>query len=326
MWRLLAFVAVLLWPLAARAAVVTEISTLDAAGRWILVDSTPRAALIRDEARLPLRKGDEVQLGDRVLTDEARVRVDLGGGQDLSVREHSEVELHDRSVLQRLGDVYYRVKGAFQVEYGTVQTSVEGTEFAVSGGDEVQVTVAEGRVRVRNPDGEIRLRRWQQGTMPAAGAGAVAFAPEAARAVVQQSFRRGAPLVQVGLLLSGGLANGGGAVQGRLFGRVLIAGPLRLGIDVGIGSNGLEPGFRTPAGLGLDLAFGGVSVGGQLAAALELDRLGCGGCYAAVHLGGVGALRYQLPLSRSFSLQGEVRGGWVDGVVADGALGLGLSW
>ena len=39
----------------------------------------------------------------------------------------STLVLQERSVLQQLGEVYYQVRDIFSVQYGTVQTAVEGT-------------------------------------------------------------------------------------------------------------------------------------------------------------------------------------------------------
>ena len=106
----------------------------------------------------------------------------LGGGQDISVAEHSDVEVGERSVLQRLGEAYYRVRGAFSVSYGSVQTAVEGTEFGVVVGELTVVSVAEGRVSVRNAEGEVHLRRGQVAEVAQAGAPAPpTFDPGVAR-------------------------------------------------------------------------------------------------------------------------------------------------
>ncbi len=305
---------------------IDQITTVDALGRWKPAAQTGRVRVLRGAASLPASVGLELVPGDRIVTDDARARVRLGGGQDISVAEHSDVEVGERSVLQRLGEAYYRVRGAFSVSYGSVQTAVEGTEFGVVVGELTVVSVAEGRVSVRNAEGEVHLRRGQVAEVAQAGAPAPpTFDPGVARAAIGKTFRRAGPSLQAGALLSGGFANGGGAIEGRLFARVLLFPGLRLAIDTGVGSDGAEEGTRLPQGLGLELALGGVSVGGQLVTTVETCNFECGGAYVALHIGGMGSVRYSLALSRHFSLEGVIRAGYADGVVVDGAAGVGVS-
>lgn len=311
---------------AATFATIDQITTVDALGRWKPASQTGRVRVVRGDTTLPASVGIELMPGDRLLTDDARARVRLGGGQDISVAEHSDVEVGERSVLQRLGEAYYRVRGSFSVSYGSVQTTVEGTEFAVRVGEATVVSVAEGRVSVRNPDGEVHVRRGQVVEIAQTGTPAApTFNPAVARAAIGKTFRRAGPSLQAGVLLSGGFANGGGAVEGRLFARILLFPGLRLSIDTGIGSDGVEDGTRLPQGVGLELALGGVSVGGQVLTTVELCNFECGGAYVALHIGGMGWVRYSLPLSRHFSLEGVLRAGYADGIVVDGAGGFGVS-
>lgn len=296
-------------------AVVDGIHTPDASGRWRAVETSTRAAVLRGEARVPITDGMTLEEGDRVVTDEARVRVLLGRGEELAIREHSDVEVRERTALQRMGEVYYALRGAFTVQFGTVQTTVEGTEFVVSGeGGRVVVTVVEGRVRVVHPDGEVRLARWQ-------GFGLDGPALREARSAVDRSFPAGAPRATIGVLGGGGAEGAAGAAGLRVFGRVRLAGPLHLAVDSGVATGGL----RLPQTFGLDADIGGFGIGAQIAGTFEIDRLACDGAYAALHVGGLGTLRTDLPLSRRLSLQAVLRAGWVEAPTADVSVGVGVA-
>ncbi len=312
--------------LAAAFATVDQLSTLDSTGRWRPVAETGRARVITGGAEEPLRVGREVALGDRIVTDDARVRVRLASGEDIAIDERSDIELGERSVVQRLGDAYYRVRGAFRVTHGAVQTSVEGTEFSVATGAVVTVAVVEGRVAVRNESGEVRVARGQVVEVAQVGAPpGPQWNPAVARQAVARTFPRGGPTLQVGLLAAGGLANGGAVVEGRLFARLRLLPGVRLALDTGLGNDGSETGVRLPQGLGVEFDAGGFSLGGQLITSVERCNFECGGAYVALHLGGVGNLRYALPLSRHFSIEGLVRAGYADGLVIDAGLGIGAS-
>ena len=300
----------------------------DARGTWRRTDTALGAILLRGEQRIPLTAGLAVEPGDRVVTDEARVEVELPGGERLMVAPHSDVELRPRSTLQRLGEVYYSVRDVFTVQYGTVQTSVEGTEFTVGGaGDVVTVTVVEGRVRVAAPGGEVRVSGGQVAT---AGTTVTVAAPVGAGLqAVYRTSPSGAPTAELGGFVAGGLAVGsslsGAAPAGgtsiRATGLLRVAPGLRLAVDAGLASNGAS-GLRLPVALGLEAGSGAVTGGLQAAGTLELDRLGCTGEYAALHLGGLAYGRYTHALSHRLFAAAVVRAGWVQGPVADGSVGL----
>lgn len=327
--RFLLVVLTLMAPAFAHAApfaTIDQISVMDPRGRWGSVTSTGRATVNRDGQALPVTLGLELAPGDRVVTEAARVRVRLGIGQDISVDEHADVEVRERSVLQRIGEAYYRVRGAFSVTYGNVETSVDGTEFSVATGPLTVVTVAEGRVRVTNGETAVLVRRGEVVELPQSGSGGPArFDPSSVRRSTRKTFQRAEPAFQGGGLVAGGLANGGPAVEGRLFARVLLLPGLRLAVDAGLGSDGAEEGLRMPAGLGLEFDLGGAAAGGELLTTVETCNFECGGAYVALHLGAVGFVRYGLPLSRALSLEGIVRAGYADGIVADAGLGLAVS-
>ncbi|GDX80388.1 hypothetical protein LBMAG42_21990 [Deltaproteobacteria bacterium] len=307
---------------------IVELSAPDAQGQWRPVATTTRVLILRGEARLPAARGMVLEEGDRIVTEEARARLTVGTGEEIAVGEHADLEVRARTVLQRLGDVYYSVRGAFEVRYGTVQTTVEGTEFAIDGnGASVRITVIEGRVRVNAPAGETRLRRWQTVESPAEAPPASGLGlrpvtkPAAAARIVERAFGR--PRAEIGLFGAAGLEPGGVTVNLRALARVRLAGALRLAFDTAIGTNGRAEGLRLPQAMGLELGFGPLAVGTQLVGTFELARLNCDGAYTALHLGGVGSVRYGLPLSRRVSAQVLLRGGYVQGPMGD--LGLGFA-
>lgn len=294
------------------------------------METTTRVLVLRGEARLPATRGMVLEEGDRIVTEEARARLTVGEGEEIAVGEQADLEVRARTALQRLGDVYYSLRGAFVVRYGTVQTTVEGTEFAIDGdGDSVRITVIEGHVRVSAAAGEGRLQRWQ--TVETSGVAVPesngGLQPEtrpfAAAAVVERAFGR--PRAEIGIFAATGLDQGGVAVNLRALGRVRVAGALRLAVDTAIGTNGPVEGLRLPQAIGLELGFGPLAVGAQVIGTFELARLDCDGTYTALHIGGVGSVRYGLPLSRRISAQMLLRGGYVQGPTADLAVGLAVA-
>ena len=74
-----------------------------------------------------------LSLSDKRIVTRARVTIRLSDNESITVSAGSEITLRERSVLQTLGEVYYQVRDLFTVDYGTVQTAVEGTEFVISG-------------------------------------------------------------------------------------------------------------------------------------------------------------------------------------------------
>ena len=308
-------------------ATITQIATPDTRGRWQSVDETPAAAKVTEEARVPLRVGMVLVLGDRLKTEEARVTIRLGEREHITMAPGSTLVLQERSVLQQLGEVYYQVRDIFSVQYGTVQTAVEGTEFAIAGeASGVAVRVTEGAVQVSNAGEAVRVKRGQQVLVAAAAPPPTptSMSLAAARSARSTAWTLGRPRLQLGLLAGGGLLGADAGAQMQTFAAVRILPFLNVVADAtqGYSSNS----HRSGSGVGLELALGGLSIGGSGTATLERWRYPCGGRYAAVHLGGSFHGRYTMDITRRFFVAAQARGvGNADGIEATFSLGGGVS-
>ncbi|MCK6505479.1 FecR family protein [Myxococcota bacterium] len=336
----------------AASAVIEALSHVDRAGRWRVVDQTDQGSVFRGQAEDLLRQGDTLQPGDRLVTRAARVQLRLSDGSRMNLSEDGELtlaegpgEAWDR-VVQRAGEVYYRMRSALTVEAGAVETIVEGTRFlvarqgegdGVTNGDSVSVRVEQGVVRVRRDDlgeGE-RLTRLRQVAMPQAGPspGVERWRPRPAD--LARSWPLGRPRWQVGALATGQLLAGaaplgtpdaGGTEGGgglRLFAGLHLPADLRLVASTAVGASS-GGSLRVPVGLGLAWQPGALTLAGELTSTLEDRRLLCGEQYTAVHLGGAGTVRYGHALGRRLSLLAELRAGYADGLSVEPALGLGV--
>lgn len=308
-------------------ATITHIATPDTRGRWQAVDQTPAAAKVTDQDRTPLRVGMALVLGDRVETAEARVTVRLGRREHITLAPGSSLVLEERSVLQQVGEVYYQVRDIFSVKYGTVQTAVEGTEFAVAGeASGVAVRVTEGAVQVSNAGKAVRVKRGQQVRVASAAppSAPTAMALAATRSARSTAWTLGRPRLQLGVLAGGGLLGTDAGAQMQTFAAVRLLPFLNVIADATQGYSSTS--HRSGSGVGLELALGGLSVGGSGTATLERWRYPCGGRYAAVHLGGAFHGRYTMDITRRFFVAAQARGvGNADGIEATFSLGGGVS-
>ena len=317
-------------------AVVQSIAAPDARGQWRPVTESAAAVQIKDDKRIPLRVGMGLALGDRVVTEEARVTLGIGDAQvvgqnrteTITVSAGGDITIKERSVLQRMGEVYYQVRDMFSVDYGTVQTAVEGTEFSIAGAqDGVKVAVTEGVVRVSNAGSSVRVKRGQEllvGSSAAPPAPSAMVRP-ALLAVQKAAWSLGRPRLQVGLLGTGGWSGDEGSGQLRAFGSVRLLPMVNL---VGEGAFGLDGGgrFLNGSGLGLETNLMGVQVGGSFQYTVERRSYECGARYAAAHLGGNVHARINMNITRRFFLVASGRaGGDGRGVTASGGFGAGVS-
>ncbi len=309
---------------------VTAIAEPDTRGRWRPVKTSPAAAKVVDGIRTPLEVGMALDKGARLVTEEARVTIRLARKEHITVSPGGDVVLEERTVIQKLGEVYYQVRDVFSVQYGTVQTAVEGTEFAVSGTDgadgPVAVAVTEGAVRVSNAGESVRVKRGEQVLVAPTLAPALPTAMPLAttQAARSAAWTLGRPKLQIGALASGGVYGGEGGADIRYFAALQVLPFLNVVAD---GAQGFTPdSLRSGTGLGLEVALGGLSIGGSGSATLERWRYPCGGRYAAVHLGGHVHGRYTLDITRRFFVAAMARaGGNGDGLEATFGLGGGVS-
>lgn len=299
---------------------------------------TTAARVVRgeDTVGLPLSVGMALQEGDIVVCDRARVLLRSGDDESLTIREGAQVELTaERSILQHLGDVFYEVRSAFSVEYGTVETTVEGTRFRVAGdaldSGPVVVGVAEGRVRVTTPAGTVAVDAGQQA---AVAPEAVPAAPspwtaaERGRALAP-TVGLGRPRFVLGPIVAGGFTGSDAqtldavfAGQLRLISSMRVAGPVRVLVEPG-----LAFGPRTtqlPVNVGGELMVGAWTVGATAAATREHRQDPCGAEQVLVHIGGAAHVRGAVPLGRHLRVVGVGRLGLASVVQAE--LGGGLLW
>ncbi len=310
-------------------ATVQSLTEPDARGRWITVEATAAAARIRGGERSPLEVGMALEVGDQIETAQARVKLRLKGREYLTISEGADLTLGERTVIQRLGEVYYQVRDVFRVDYGTVQTAVEGTEFAIDGQDgPVRVSVTEGAVRVTSAGESVRVRRGQTVTVAqsVAPAAPVAMTPAAQRSSLARAWTLGRPKLQLGLTAGGGIVGPNAGLETRGFAAVPLMPGIRLVAETGLGGRPGAPGTRIPANLGLEMSVGGFSVGGSGQATIEDRRLDCGGRRVLLHLGGAAHARFNMPLGRRLFLVGGGRVGMVGKTLEAGLLaGVGVN-
>lgn len=327
-----ALIAAIFWlPTAAWAetyASVTSLSTPDGRGRWSDVSSTAAAARIRGEVRTPLQMGMSLDVGDQIETSQARVVLSLPSGETLTISEGSDLTLGERSVLQRMGEVYYQVRDVFRVDYGTVQTAVEGTEFTISGTDgPVEVAVTEGAVRVSSAGKSVRVTRGQVVSVAQSAAPGlpVALGQAGLRKAMAKAWTLGRPRLQLGLMAGGGLVGTDAQIETQTFASMRVLPGVNLVGGLGLGGL-LGESTRVPANMGLEMSLGGFSVGGSGQATVENRTLDCGGKQVLLHFGGAAHLRFQMPLSRRLFVVGGAQAGFNGGEIdASGLAGVGVS-
>jgi hypothetical protein len=306
-------------------AVVESISEPDTRGRWKQVKETAQAAKFVGIERTNLTVGLALDLGDRVATDRARVTIRIGKGEHITVREGGEVVLRERSVLQSMGEVYYQVRGLFSVDYGTVQTAVEGTEFAISGRDgPVTVAVTDGVVKVSSEGEAVRVRRGQVVSVPlnAAPLAPMRMAASQRFATSGKAWSLGRPRLQLGAVGGLGLLGGEAGAESRLFAALRLLPGMNLTAQTALGGLGGLKGLRIPGSLGVEAVVGVLSVGGEGQITVERWRYLCGGRHIAVHLGGALTGRITIPVTRRLFLASTGRVGH-DGSGLEASAGFG---
>lgn len=308
-------------------ATVKAIAEPDTRGRWRPVQASAAAAVVEADGRTPLTVGMALELGQRIVTDEARVTLQLARNESITLSPGSDLELQERSAIQRLGEVYYQVRDVFSVQYGTVQTAVEGTEFAISGREgPVQVSVTEGAVRVSNAGESVRVKRGQQVVV---GTEQMPPTPSRLSMNAMQSIRGGAwtlgrPKLQLGAIASGGLYGESGGAELRYFAAVRVLPGLNAIAD--LGQAWTTDSHRHGTGLGLEWTAGGFSVGGTASLTLERWQYACGGNYAALHTGGSAHARFSADITRRLFVTAMGRAAANgDGIEASFGLGGGVS-
>ncbi len=302
----------------------------DAVGNWNPADMTGEAWVIRpDGSRAFLNNGTLVPRSDRVVTQEARVALQLSDNDTITIYPGSSVVQEEWGVLQELGAVLYEVEGAFRVRYARTEAVVEGTRFLVrgAGAEPEAVVVYRGRVRVRNPQGEVVVTAGQMASLTPGLGPALAVSPVAPLlpgAPTPKPERGLTPWV-VGIGVGGGLGFQGaetgwrGQIRTDILMKRAIVGRLRAVGSVGWVNS--EESSQFPINLGVEAAFGAFSVGGS-GALLVGYGLDCdtGQAYPAIRGGGAAHVGAEV-WSGSVGGQARVLGGWADGPTVNGTLG-----
>ena len=190
----------------------------------------------------------------------------------------------------------------------------------------VAVAVTEGAVSVSNAGESVRVKRGEQVVVaptmtPATPTALGLTATQAARSA---AWTLGRPRLQVGAVVGGSLYGDAPAADVRYFAAIRVLPFLNVVADGGQGF--AADSMRSGTGLGLEVALGGLSVGGSGSVTVERWRYPCGGRYAALHIGGHVHGRYTLDITRRFFVAAMARaGGNGDGLEASFGLGGGVN-
>lgn len=316
---------------------VVGIQELDHTGHWVDQGAAREAWVVRPDGHTELLDvGTLVPVDQEVVTQEARIRLQLAADKVVTLYENTKVVPKDWGVLQELGAALYDVHEAFRVQYGRTEAIVEGTRFRVvgSGTDADVVAVERGRVRVHNDLGEVSVPAGNEAVLHAGQAPELQpytpgpeLPPPGGGGTGPFGRGLGGRKWAVGVRVGGGAAKQagqtawGGVLTTELQAHRALVGPLRLGASLGLENSTETSGF--PASLGLDAAFGGWSFGahGELLFGMQSD---CTSTTLTLRApGGVsvqGGL--EVPLGGLFLVDLHVTGGWVDGFYARGSAGL----
>lgn len=285
--------------------IVGALMVQDARGRWISVTETAEATATRGDERIPLKISTELEYGDELQTYNARVEIIWTEGEEAEqvyIWEYAQVTLTgERSVLQQMGDLYFQLRNSFSVQYGTVETMVDGTAFTVQGPNPVKVGVTEGVVRVRDGDAEERVKAGQFVTAAGGGAGVAAAAKwsgAARRAAKGKAYMDGFAYTEWGVMAGGLQLPNKGPISTQVYGQFRLAKTFQIRAETGIVKG---EALRLPQTLELSYRIGGFSIGGRGQASVYQEAKACpDGCEASlwgISASGAGVLRYSVLLN-----------------------------
>lgn len=302
-----------------------------------------QVVIVRSGQEVPATPDMPVFAGDAVRTAEGTCVVQTPEGHRVEVGERSQVKLGP-TILQRLGDVFYQVQGAFRVDVAEVQLLVEGTGFRVTSGIQGGGTlgVVEGTVRARGAGDEVAAAPSTLTFTRDAPGPARALTPEEIAAIaawraerfVEQPVASGTRRNRLQLRLGGGLGRLDEFTWGQfgLAARIRLAGPLwvHLGADLLIRTTdelaGFETAFALPVHTGLRI-LGDLPRGAFLGGGADLELLVGAQCVDAptcrrettVEPGVLGSLVGGVLVGRHVGFDAEFAGGIVRRqFVADG--------
>jgi len=294
----------------------------EAEGRaWVLVGESLQVHVDGSEGA---GRGDDLELGDTVVTEGARVRIERDDGQLYVLGPDSELVLEEDGVLQALGEVLYEVEGFFRVEHEGVEAAVEGTRFAFqideSGEvDVVEVHVRDGRVRVANDAGEVLVRRGQGARVEGDNA------PELIQKVgaVDLGVKLGPPRQSIGVMFSGAYAADSPQLGTKIIARQRLMSSVALTLDVGIESNGDS--FHFPLSGGFETTVGSMALGLQSVNLLGQEVCPDGTTETKLYPGGAVHLRYPRRIVGPLMVEVQVRAGYSRDPFGDVGLGVSLA-
>jgi len=295
-----------------------------------MAQASGEATMERDGNTVPLSQGLELQAGDRITTALVRVEIGLEKGELLQVAEGSQLVLQEGGLAQELGQIYLELRRAFTVSFGTVEATVEGTRFLVSGPDPVWVGVSEGRVRVREGEREQLVERGKRVRFDKVLGDLEPWNHAQRAAVMKKTWLLGRPKLEVRVLGDqSGMTRGAFLPGLSLEAEAALLGGL--GLSLGGGFSGKEDAFRIPGNANLSWSAGGWAISGGPVVEVEHIRQNCdpdlyskNGSYKAVHIGGEGRIRGGLSLSRRVRVLAEVRVAYTDDFTTDLRMGLGV--
>lgn len=304
---------------------VESLLVQDDRGDWQVATTSGQATVSEGGTESPVSVGQALPMGAVVRTRAARLTLRLANGGDMSIYQDSEITLEAGGVLQSLGRVFYRLRNAFSVRYGSVETVVEGTRFLVDvDGGRFQVEVEEGRVRVRTDGAESQVSAGQRATVENGHAAIhVTRAPVDLEARVRQAFQA-RPQVHLGAVAGLGSTD---ALAGhlRLQGGVHLTPLLLLSLDTEVLHQSGEN--RFPQVLGLGLEAGALTVTPGLVTSFHTSQDACGERRVVLNFGGSIDLLGRLPLGSHLQALVGARAGALSGDAAflDLSLGLGVN-
>ena len=249
-------------------------------------------------------------------TYNARVEIIWTEGEDAEqvyVWEYAQVTLTgERSVMQQMGDLYFQLRNSFSIQYGTVETMVDGTAFTVKGPSPVEVGVTEGVVRVRDGEVEERVTAGQFVTAAGGGAGVTAAAKwsrAARRAIKGKTFMDGFAATELGVMAGGLQLPQTGPVAAQLYGQFRLAKTIQLRAESGVLTG---DGLSLPQTLELSYRVGGFAVGGRGQVSVSNRKRRPDGCDASLwglSASAAGVMRYSVPLSPRLVASGDLSAG-----------------
>lgn len=295
--------------------IVGSLMVQDARGRWITVNETAEAATVRGEERQTLKISDTLEYGDVITTQNARVEIIWTEGEDseqIYIWEHAKVTITgERSVIQEIGELYYQLRDSFSIQYGTVETMVDGTAFKVSGPNPVEVGVTEGVVRVREGSEEQRVKAGQ--FVSVAGSGvppAARWSGAAQRAVKTKSYMDGFAHTELGVMAAGLQLPVSGPVGAQLYGQFRLLKTFQIRTETGILQ---KDGLQLPQTLELSYRLGGLALGARGQANIYQENKDCpDGCEAilwGVSAAASGVARFSVPITSRLVASADISGG-----------------